>query len=150
MQKCKNFPRSLCSLAYYRLYQCVWFAGSLWGVYSVLSLVGKLHRCNKLTDKHVILCRYSQIKFVKRFCPSESVLARLFVNVYFLTFWVDNFPNISPKVCTRLLNFNSEKAKTPWSGRGAPPPIPSPRTGASRPRLRCPIRLLIILYKRTP
>ena len=52
---------SLCSFAFYRLSQCVWFAGSFGGVYSVLSLVGKLHRRNKLTDKHVILCIYSDM-----------------------------------------------------------------------------------------
>ena len=67
-------------------------------------------------NRHKFLVARSLARRTYLRCPSEtqSVLARLSVNVYFLTFWVDNFPNILPKMCTRSLNFNySEKAKTP-------------------------------------
>ena len=58
MQKCINCPRSLCALAYYRLSRYRYFVGSLWGVYSAMSWViymPWMHRCNKVTEKHVIL-----------------------------------------------------------------------------------------------
>ena len=58
--------------------------------------------------------------------------------IFFLLCFTDSFPpKIHPKWCTRSFNFNQKNAKAPSSGRGDTPlPDPTPRSGASRPRLR--------------
>ena len=65
------------------------------------------------------------------------------MNMYFLlTFLLTISPRKSTQSVHQIVQFQSQKCKSSfvWEG-GHPPPRPSPRSGASRPRLRFPYNI---------
>ena len=111
IEKCIDFPRSLCSLAYIWWSRYGYFVGQLVRrLYSAVSwvIIGKLnwmYRCNKVTEKHVILFvsfnsnieRWGVLVLMnaKKFPSSLALLARWHADFHDIGFFFGSSLSVS-------------------------------------------------------